>query len=456
MKTTTRAAALILAALISSSAIEAAEETKSAAPAGSASTAGAVTLAEVRAGALARSNALRKALLGVDAAELTRKTRIYDVLPSPSLGAKAGASYGSGSNLDDSLSTSLSLSVAQTVFDGGKTAAMAAIDRLDSEAARAAARSAYFAAVLEAEQAFYAALKAQAAGEAARSDLEAARLHLELAAAKLEAGVIAKPAYLEAESEEAAKETAYDQAAAAAKTAARKLASIAGISPNAPLSDEDADASEKLAARMAGLSDADAERFAAELVSAALKGNPDLAQATLATAKAEGEVDYAKKGALPTVSASWSHDASYGASSGLELSGGSLSVTASLSLDLWATKAAVDAKDIAARQAALDQAETYSSNELDIRSAVYSAVSDARAIASSRKALEYAEGHYASQLEAFKLSTLSSSDLSDAEVLVGSARSSLISARYSFLSELASLRSLAGFDEAGLLEAALP
>jgi outer membrane protein len=463
MKTTTRAAALILAALLSSSAVSAAEEVKTSGAAGTAQTAPtteetaarpSATLAKAREGALALSRTLRKYLLSVDAAKLVRKAQNYEMLPSLSATASGGTSYAADSA--SALSTSLKLSASQTVFDGGQNAILAAIDDIDVAVARAQARSAYFTAVMDAEQAYYAALEAYAAEDAAQRDLEASRLHLELAKAKLDAGIIARPAYLEIESEVATKETARNSARKTSLTAARKLSSLTGLTLGATLEDESSERVETLAARVASLSDSAADTFADALLAAAAKGNPDMEQAVLATTRAEKEISYAKRAALPTISAGWSNTSSYDADSGLNLVSGSVSLSATISLDPWTVSNSVAQKRIAADEAALDEAEERSTLDLDVRTAVYEAVSDARAIASSKKALEYAERNYESQLEAFKLSTISSSTLSDAEVSVSSARSSLISARYSFLSGLSSLRALSGFDDASLLEAALP
>ncbi len=462
MKRTTILLALALAALALAAPLaaegSASKASGAAAAAGSAAGAAqaAVTLDQARAGAQARSRSLQKALLGADAAKLASAARKYEMLPSLSASAQAGLSYDEGTDPLSTFKASLGLSASQTLFDGGRNAALAAIDAIDEAVAREAARSAYLAAAADAESAFFSALEARAAEEAARSDLEAARLHLEIAAAQLEAGMIARPAYLKVESEAATKETALNQARMASTTASRKLSSLTGVPAGAALSEEGLAELEALASRVGALSEERTESFASALLAAAASGNPDLAQSSLATARAEGEVSYARKAGLPTFSASWSHAASYAEEPGLELGGGSVSLSASLSLEPWAVRNSVAQKRAAASQAALDEEESRSTLELDLRSAVYEAVANARAIASSRKALEYAEGNYESQLEAFKLSSLSSSDLSDAEVLVGSARSSLISARYSFLAGLSELRSLAGLEDQARLAAALP
>ena len=268
--------------------------------------------------------------------------------------------------------------------------------------------------------------------------------------------MIAMPAYLQVESAAAAKESALYSAEKAAAVAARKLSALTGLPASTPLAGADEAATEALAGRFASLPAERVEAFADALVESASSGNPDLSSAELAVERARAAVESAKREALPKVSASWSQSASYNGKTGLDLASGSLSLGASIPIEPWGVKNSVATKEVAVAKAEIDRDEARSSTELDIRSAAYAAVADARAIASSKKALEYAERNYDSQLELFRLSSLSSSGLSDAEASVASARSALISARYGFLSGLSSIRAYAGLEDEAALEAAIP
>jgi outer membrane protein TolC len=166
-------------------------------------------------------------------------------------------------------------------------------------------------------------------------------------------------------------------------------------------------------------------------------------------------VEIAKKAYLPTVAAGFSQGLSLGNSSGLTIPG-SISLTASLSLDLWNTKNSIDAASVAAAQADLNGSQGDSDLELSVVQALYAWLSSASAISSSAKALDYAESNYDNILEKFKLSSATTSDLSTAEALVSADKTALITARYGFLSNLSILFGLAGLEDETKLVALIP
>jgi outer membrane protein TolC len=183
-----------------------------------------------------------------------------------------------------------------------------------------------------------------------------------------------------------------------------------------------------------------------EAYHSASANNPSLSQYELARQKAQQETSLASAGYLPTLGLAYSHSFDAGTRQALDAGGGSLSLKASIPLDVWKARASVRAAGIAARQAELEAEDSGQSLRLEIQSAVYDCISSARSASSSQKALEYAEGNYQSVLELFRLSAASSSELSDAQSLVSASRAALITARYSFLANLSSLRSLAGLE----------
>jgi outer membrane protein len=412
----------------------------------------ALTLAETRTLALGRSTTLQSALLSVDAALIDEKLQAFTWLPSLSASASASASIPSAT-FEDAVGASLGLSVKQTVFDG-TASILAAIDGLSTSIARAESRAEYFSVLEAADAAFYDAAEASASAEAARSDLDNALNGQALAKAKLDAGMISPVAYLEQEATVAAKRTSLVQAQGRLSVALRTLASLTGRS--LPLSIEGIDTAyyDTLMERFAGFSDAEMQSFMDKIQKAAAKNNSALTSADLASMKAEKAVRLAKAAYLPSVSASWS--SSLGVSAAGAEMGSSLGISASIPLDLWNTKAAVDSKTVAAKQAALALDETRRTTTLEIEGAVYDGVSSAKAVGSSKKALEYAERYYQNVLEQYRLSAASASDLSGAALLVSTNRSSLITARYEFLANLSSLRTLAGLESEDLLLQLVP
>lgn len=410
-----------------------------------------LSLEKARPLALAKSNTIQQALLSVDSSLLAEKAQRFELYPQASLSLSGGIDYpaGSASTVADSATVTASFSLSQTIYDGGENAILLAIDKLATESARKEARAAYLDALESTDSAYYAVLEAQAVVEAAESDLSASKAHQAIAQAKFDSGIVIKALVMEAQAETASKETALSQARRTLAVAKAKLKSVTGST----LAPEAVDFSryDTLMATLMSFDDSSTDAFIAKLQASALANNPALAVSSLALSQAEKEIEAAKTGYLPSVTAGWTHAASYDAA-GLDLaSKGSLSLSVSIPLDGYVTKNAVQAKTIEARKTALTLDSDIEDLSLSIQSAAYDLISAARSVSSSGKALEYAESNYEVELELFRLSKASSSDLSDAELLVSSNRSSLISARYTFLNGLTSLRNLAGLDSEALL-----
>jgi outer membrane protein len=407
-----------------------------------------ISLAEARERAVASSRVLKKALLSVDGARLTQKAQLYDVLPQLAAGAQASRTYPDASEVV----AGASLSVSQAVYDGGKHRAQSSVNALATRIAQEQAREAHLAVLQGVEEAYYGVMEAAATVDAARGDLEASRVHDELSQARLEVGTITRQARLQVLSEMASKETALSDARRSLSVATAKLASLVGLPGPLTLAGVDFGRYEDLAKRLAALADESTAALFSRLFGEASRRNPTLAVAALESSKARSEVALARRDYLPTISASWAHSVD---TTGTDdrTGTGSVGVTASIPLNAWITTAAVDARRTSAGEADLSLEEERRTLELEIQEAVYDTVASARSIASSRRALEYAESAYQSVLESYRLSAASSSNLSDAEALVSTNRSSLISTRHRFLTNLSTLRTLAGLDgEDALLE----
>ncbi|MCP5452351.1 MAG: TolC family protein [Spirochaetaceae bacterium] len=415
---------------------------------------GALDLATARALALAGSASVRKAELAVESASLAYSARVYDGLPSLGASASGSAGYDYAAAGASGPDASLRVSVAQTVLDGGKGASQRGQAAVALEAAEAALRAARVEAIGEADDAFYAALKAAASAEAAAADLAAARLRLEIASAKAAAGVLARSDYLMAESEAAGYETTLIKARKAAASASARLASMTGLPASTTLVPVDFSAYDGLLERLSTLDDDGG--LVASLTSAAAEANPGLAGYALSARKAELAVAEAMAGYAPTVTLGLSQGVDWEAGGGFGVGDLSLSLSASMDLGFWATANGVAAAAVSSRSAAVDGADAARALALDVEVAVNDLLAAAGTIASSSTALEYAESSYESALERFRLSAASASDLSSAEALVSSGRTALIGARYDFLSCLTTLRGLVGVEDDGAILAALP
>jgi outer membrane protein len=402
--------------------------------------------------AVSHSPTLQRALLSVDSALLAEKAQKYGLLPSVSASAGGDLSY-PRSSLAAALGGSVGLSVKQTLYDG-TLPVLLAIDTLDTKIAREQARAEYFGVLEAADTAFTGVVDALASMEAATSDWNAARTRQDLAEAKREAGIIARPELLKAESETAAAETSMTQARGKLSTAFAKLASLTGLALPFSVDTSDPTVTDGLTERLAALTEGQTAALIARVQETVVANNPSLSQAALSEQRAAKNRDLAGAKGFPSVGASLSNQVSF-APAGVS-TGGSLSLNVSVPLNFWAVKTSVEAGETALRQAGLDTQEAQRTTRLDAQSAVYDLVSAARTVTSSKKALEYAQSHYEAVLEQYRLSTVSSADLSDASALVSTSRSQSISARSQLLVSLTSLRTLAAAESDSVITGLIP
>jgi outer membrane protein TolC len=213
---------------------------------------------------------------------------------------------------------------------------------------------------------------------------------------------------------------------------------------------------DELLARLSSLDEIAIDRLSGDYFAMAAAGNPGLAGYALAARKATIAVDVARSGYLPSVSAGLSQGVGYESTRGFSVGAGSLSLTATMSLDLWSTSTSIKSAEVAAAVAALEESAGAESLVLELDVAVNGLLSAAQSIVSLAKALEYAQSSYRNVLEQFKLSAAAASDLSVAEALVSSARTGLIGARYDFLSAVSGLRGLVGLEGEDRITAAIP
>ncbi len=413
-----------------------------------------ISLDRARELAVASSGELERLGLSVDASAIAERMKLYDALPSLSASGSAGLSYSErAQSFSDSFSASVGVSASVNLWDGGKNAIERKIAALSTSIAREEARAAYDSVVNTADKAYYGLLVAEAKVKAAEDDAANARQALALAKEKKASGMSTIIDVLQKEASDREKETSLYLARGDLSVARARFASITGLSGAFTLEDVDFSEYEELIAVLGAYDDADAESLIAALIAKARASRPSLAKASLGAESAKKSVYLAKAGYFPSISAS------AGPSLGISANGtapsASVSLRASVPLDAWATKAASDSKKKAAEQAAISLEESIKDAELEVRSAAYSCLSRARSVASSAKAYEYAASFHEKSLELYSLSASSSSDLSDAELVLSNSRKGLIDARYGFLEALSDLRALCSYATDGEIRSAL-
>jgi len=419
----------------------------------------ALSLAKAQALALGRSAALQGAILGVDSASLAAQAQGYATLPSISASAGGTFDFGRLSSISPDFSTAASgtvaLSATETVYNGGKTATLVKKYGLATEAARETARSTRISVLGQVESAFYAVLQAAASVDAAASNLEAARLSQMIAQAKIDAGILSKSDFLQTEADTAGYETTLILAKNSLGSAKAALASLTGLPAATALEQVDFSSYGDLVARLCALDGAGIDKLSIDVSSLARSSNPTLSSYALSSEQARLAVDIARTLYLPTIAAGFSQSLGYQHDSGLSTTG-SVSLMASLSLDLWNTRNAVDAAAVVAKQADYSGSQGKTDLLLSVVQALYQWLGSAGSITSATKALDYAKSNYENVLGKFKLSSATTSDLSTAEALVSADSTALIAARYGFLTNLSKLSGLAGLEDEGKLLALVP
>ena len=412
-----------------------------------------VSLEQVRSLALANSRSLAKYDLSIRSTALDEQSRVYSNLPSLSLGASASMSLWSAENAApienpfDTFRAGASFSVSQRIFEGGKTLVEKAINELKSESARKDALAEYFNVLDTADSAYYAVLEASATLEAAESSLMTVMTSLSIAEIRQATGMLNQGDYLKALADKESSENSRNQARRNLSLAITKLKAITGFPGAIEPEDIDFSGYEGLIGHLGNSSDEDSDLLYSEFWKHLSVSNPSLAKASLARSQAEKSVSLSKRAYSPSLSASFSTGLNYTQADGLQRSGGSLSLSASIPIDFWAKANSVEKSKIAMESSALDYMGRESDLETELQSALINILTQAESVISSNRVLEYAEKHFEFIMERYRLSQSSVSELGDATTLLITSRNSQIKARFGFLQGLSKLRSLIAIDD---------
>ena len=405
-----------------------------------------INIDDVRSLALANSSSLARFNLTLETARLDERSRIYNNLPSLSLGASAsGQLWGGDVGFQDSMRAGANFSVSQKLYDGGKSGYLKAINAINTEVTRQEALTAYFAVLDTADSAYYETLKAMASLEMAKAALETAALSLSMAELRLQNGMISQGDYLKAMADQGLKETALNRALRDLTVSKAQLKNSTGLAEIPELAAIDFNAYDDALRLLSTLPENRITALTTNFSNAAKANNPGLLKTGLQLQAAEKNVGLAKKDYLPSLSAGISTGINYSNAGGLSYSGGSLSISGSIPLDYWVIGNGVEKKRIAQTEAALSYRDAENSLEVDIQTALLDLIGYAISAQSARRADEYSQQNYEYNLELYKLSRVSVFELSDAAALAGASHPQPIPAEYGFLGGLSKLRSLGAF-----------
>jgi outer membrane protein TolC len=412
-----------------------------------------INLEEVRTLALSNSRSLAKYNLAIRSAGLEGKTLLYSNLPSLSIGASAGMSLWSAANAApienpmDTFSAGASVSVSQRIFEGGKSVIQKAINEIASESARKDALLEFFNILDSADNAYYAVLEAGATLQAEESSLAASVTNLAIAEIRHAGGIINQGDYLKALAEKEARENSRNQARRTLSLNITKLRALTGLNAVPDLAPVEFGKYEKLIERLGLIRDEEADLLYNQFWRLLSGGNPSLSKALLARERSEKNLSLSKTSFLPSLGASFSTGLNYSPGNGLEMSGGRVSLSASIPVDFWVLSNNVEKSKIAREAAMLDYAGAEIQLATDLQSALLNAFAYAGSFLSTRRSLEYAEKHFEYVMERFRLSQSSVSEYTDADTLFITSRNNHIRSSYGFLQSLSKLRSLAAIDD---------
>jgi len=412
-----------------------------------------INLEQARALALANSRSLAKYNLNLRSSELDEKSQLYSMLPSLSADYSASMNYLDNDfnfvNPIDTFDSRATLSVTQTIFQGGKSFIKKAISELNSESLRKDALNEYFNVLDSADSAYYAVLEDAASLEASESALAATLSSLAIAEIRQSSGMINQGDYLKALADKESQENSRNQARRNLSLSTAKLKSLLGIDFIPQPEHIDFSGYEALIQYLGNISDEDAESLYNNLWKIIVSSNPSLAKYALNNQKAAKNLSLARRETSPVISATiFSGSIGYSSANGFgSSSGGGVTIRGSIPLDFWVFSNTIEKSKISASMAALDYAGAEIQLETDLQSAIINAFTQAESVLSSRRSLEYTQKHFEYVEERYRLSQSSVSELGDASSLLISSRNNLIKSQFGFLQSLSRIRSLGAMDD---------
>jgi outer membrane protein TolC len=411
-----------------------------------------INLEQARTLALANSRSLARYELSIRSSILDEKNQLYSMLPSVSAGYSASMDYLQNWELVnpvDTLTAGATFSITQIIFQGGKSFIQKAISAIAVESVRIDALAEYFNVLDSVDNAYYAALEAEATLEAEESARESVNLALSIARIRQESGMLNQGDYLKALSDMESRENSYNQARRNLTLCKAKLKTLTGIQGTVELYPVDFSAYEGILARLAVISDEDADTLYEEFRDKVFASNPAFAKSSLNSKRAEKNHTLIIRDYAPTITATIFGTAlNYSTARGFNpTSTGGVSIRGIIPVDFWFLNNKLEKSKIALDSAAHDYKNTELSLETELQTALLNTFSQAGSVLSARRSLEYTEKHFAFIMERYRLLQSSVSDLGDASTLFINSRNSHIRSSYSFLRSLSALRSLTALDD---------
>ena len=417
-----------------------------------------INLEQVRNLAMLNSRSLANTNTAIRNSLLNERNHFYSMLPSISARYQAQVNYLNNDwefiNPIDTFNTGLSLSLTQTLFNGGRDFLQREINAIATESVRKDAITVYFDVLDSADNAYYAVLEAAAALEAEESSLQTAIFSLEIAEIRQASGMINYGEYLRAMTEKESRENARNQARRSLALSITRLEALTGFSNLPPLEQIEFSKYEELIVFLGNINDEDAVSLYNRSWTIISAANPSLARSALNIQTAEKNLLMTKRDSLPVVTASIiSPSIGYSTAQGFRHSsgGGGFSLTGTIPIDFWVLGSRIERSQNSLDSASRDYINAETSLEIELHSTLLNIFSNAATVLSSRRTLEYAERNFEFVMERYRLLQSSMSDLQEASTMLINNRNSYTRAYYGFLQNLSRLRSLSVIDDEELL-----
>ena len=413
-----------------------------------------INLEQVRTLALLNSPSLQRSNLAVSNSLLNERNHLFSMFPSISARIDASVSYLDRDwefvNPQDTFSSSVGLSITQTIFAGGKNLILRDINAIATESARREALAEFFNVIDSADAAYYAVLEAAATLEAEESALQTALFSLSMAELRLANGMINQGDYLRALADKEVRENSRNQARRNLALSITRLESLIGLTNLPPLEQIDFSKYEELILHLGNITDGQIAALFSNFWMIISAANPSLARTALNIQTAENNLSLAKRDFAPSLSATFSLPSiGYSTSNGFgnPSNAGGFSITGTIPLDFWVMNNRVERNKIAVESATLNYINAETSLEIELYGVLLNIISNAESVLSSRRTLEHVEKHFEFVLERYRLQQSSVSDLQEASTMLINSRNNHTRALYGFLQSLSRLRSLGAIDE---------
>jgi outer membrane protein len=423
----------------------------------------ALTLEEAKQTALERNSRYLAQKNAYSSARWSKQQSLSALMPSLTLSGTyayldpATVITGGGNNITlnhDSRSAALTLS--QPLFMGGKLWQAYRISSISSEMAKLSLESTRLSILAETESKYMNVLQLQDLLEISQKDWNNSKNNQDIGEIRYNTGSISQADFLKLKSRAASKEVAYIQASVALDLAKQDLANLLDLPELDELEPVDYTAELPLMNLLGEVNPQQADFIdRAEQISRA--NNPGLQTAAASVNLSKKSYNIARGTFLPTLMLSASRSYKENGLDRYEFEGtNTLALTASVPLlPFWNNYSASRKAYYDLQKSRQDYKTAEDGILLSVKAAVLNLLSGARQVKAAELALQYAEQTYLQMEERFRNNLVSVTDMTDAEVVLQSARVSRANSYYSFLKAKTTLKQVLGTDDDAVITSIL-